>query len=293
MLVTHTRGNDQLATVFVGQINHRNFEFAESFQPPLSSKEKWVLIVSCLYGCPVKCLMCDAGRQYMGCMSEKDIFEQIDYLVTRRFPDKIIPVNKFKIQFTRMGEPAFNMAVLDVLEKLPQRYHAPGLIPSISTIGPRNCARFFARLLDIKKRLYSNGAFQLQFSIHTTDTEMRDRLIPTPKLSFQEIAAYGNIFLGQGDRKITLNFIVMNGYPIDPKTVQSFFNPDVFLIKLTPLNPTQNARNNHLETKLNPHDAGSVSDLAQEFKSLGFEVIVSIGELEENRIGSNCGQYVS
>ncbi len=27
-------------------------------------------------------------------------------------------------------------------------------------------------------------------------------------------------------------------------------------------------------------------------RSAGYEVIVSIGEVEENEIGSNCGQYV-
>jgi 23S rRNA (adenine2503-C2)-methyltransferase len=29
-----------------------------------------------------------------------------------------------------------------------------------------------------------------------------------------------------------------------------------------------------------------------ELRSAGYEVIVSIGEVEENRVGSNCGQYV-
>jgi 23S rRNA (adenine2503-C2)-methyltransferase len=28
------------------------------------------------------------------------------------------------------------------------------------------------------------------------------------------------------------------------------------------------------------------------FKREGYEVILSIGELDENRIGSNCGQFV-
>jgi 23S rRNA (adenine2503-C2)-methyltransferase len=28
-------------------------------------------------------------------------------------------------------------------------------------------------------------------------------------------------------------------------------------------------------------------------RSAGYDVILSIGEVEENRIGSNCGQYVT
>lgn len=293
MLITKQTGTKQLATVYVGQIENRSIEFAESLQPPLPLEEKWVLIVSCLFGCPVKCLMCDAGQQYRGCMSKEDIFKQIDYLVTKRFPDRNIPVKKFKIQFTRMGEPAFNPAVLDVLEELPTRYNAPGLMLSISTIGPTGCHNFFNRLREIKNKLYNNGRFQMQFSLHTTNVEKRNQLIPAQKMSFQEIAQYGNEFYKSGDRKITLNFIVMEDYPIDPEVIISFFNPDIFIIKLTPLNPTQNAEKNRLKTKLNPYDEKTVSQLTGHFQSLGFETIVSIGELEENKIGSNCGQYIS
>jgi 23S rRNA (adenine2503-C2)-methyltransferase len=32
---------------------------------------------------------------------------------------------------------------------------------------------------------------------------------------------------------------------------------------------------------------------ANEFRNVGYEVIESIGELEENAIGSNCGQYLA
>jgi 23S rRNA (adenine2503-C2)-methyltransferase len=30
----------------------------------------------------------------------------------------------------------------------------------------------------------------------------------------------------------------------------------------------------------------------EELKKSGFEIILSIGEPEENKIGSNCGQYI-
>src|SRR3989338_5767304 len=112
-------------------------------------------------------------------------------------------------------------------------------------------------------------------------------------MSFQEIAEYGKRFHKHGDRKITLNFIVMKNYPIDPKVIKSFFNSDIFIIKLTPLNPTKKAEKNKLKTKLDPYNGGSVFNLIKQFRSLGFEVIVSIGELDENKIGSNCGQYIS
>ncbi len=291
--VIATHGRDDLATVYVCDIGGHRIECAESLQPPLPLLEKWVLILSCMAGCPVRCLMCDAGRECAGLLTKEQMFEQIDLMVRRRFPDGRVPVRKFKVQFTRMGEPSFNPAVLEVLEELPERYRAPGLAPSISTVAPRHCGEFLARLADIKNRLYSGGRFQMQFSIHTTDIEKRDKLIPIRKWSFEDIARFGETFFTPGDRKITLNFVVMDGYPIDPAVLRNTFDPARFLIKLTPLNPTRAAREHALATGLDPHDGGSVAPLAESLRSAGFDTIVSIGALEENQIGSNCGQYVS
>lgn len=293
MLVVREIGSEELAKVYIGKIGCHYIEFVESIQPPLPREEKWVLVLSCLIGCPVRCLMCDAGQQCFGTLSTEQIFEQIDYMVMKRYPDRNIPVKKFKIQFTRMGEPVFNPAVLDVLEELPARYDAPGLIPSFSTVAPKNDRGYLERLTDIKNRLYGNGKFQMQFSIHTTDEEKRDRLIPIKKKSFEDIATFGENFFRAGDRKITLNFVVMNEYPIDPQVIAAHFDPEKFIIKLTPLNPTDAALNNNLESKLDPMHKESVSELIDALQSLNFESIVSIGAMEENQIGSNCGQYVS
>ena len=85
----------------------------------------------------------------------------------------------------------------------------------------------------------------------------------------------------------------MNGYPLNPAILKRHFDPLLFLIKLTPLNPTKKASDNSLKTKLDPHDEDSISELVDGIHDAGFETLVSIGALEENQIGSNCGQYVS
>lgn len=293
MILEKEVGKDEIAKVYVARTDKGLFEFAESLSPPLAREEKWVIILSCLLGCPVQCLMCDAGQNYKGCLNKEEIFEQIDFLVQKRFPTGHIPVKKWKIQFTRMGEPAFNPAVLEVLEELPIRYKAPGLIPSVSTVGPLHCEAFFDQLTKIKKRLYGDGHFQMQFSIHTTDTLKRDRLIPIQKMSFEQIAKFGREFFEPGDRKITLNFIQMGDYPLDPNELIRFFDPALFLIKLTPLNPTSRATQNKLNSTLPLYANEENSTLAKMLKDLGYDVIVSIGEVEENQIGSNCGQYVA
>ena len=293
MKVIREFGSDDLAKVYVADIGGHTIEFVESIQPPHTREEKWVLVLSCLIGCPVQCLMCDAGRECHGVLTKEQLFAQIDHMVLRRYPNAVIPAKKFKVQFTRMGEPVFCPAVLDVLEELPTRYSAPGLIPSVSTVGPKHDHGFLDRLTDIKERLYGNGMFQMQFSVHTTDEEKRDELIPIRKMGFADIAAFGERFFAPGDRKITLNFIVMEEYPIDPAVLRSHFDPSKFIIKLTPLNPTQTAEGNNLRTRLDPHDGHSVSPLVDALASCGFESLVSIGALEENQIGSNCGRYVT
>ena len=291
--IVEKTGTEGIATLFVARAPSGRFiEFVESFQPNQPIEKKWVLVLSVMHGCPVQCLMCDAGKAFGGNLSREEMLGQVDYLVRRRFPDGKVPTQKFKVQFTRVGEPAFNDHVLEVLEALPSEYDAPGLIPSVSTVAPRGREKFFDRLLAIKQKHYRNGRFQLQFSIHTTDAEKRARLIPAPKWGFEEIAAYGRRFHEEGDRKITLNFALMDGYPVEPKVVAEHFDPSTFLVKITPLNPTKKARANKLTPAFDPCESNPVQPLVDEFKRLGFDVLVSIGELEENRIGSNCGQFV-
>lgn len=286
-------GRDDIAIVYIADMgNGRLVEFVESVQPPFPREEKWVLIVSTLFGCPIKCLMCDACEDYKGKLSADEIFQQIDFLVRKRFPDRKIPSKKFKIQFARLGEPALNDAVLDVLDELPSFVHAPGLIPSVSTIAPASSKKFFERLLEIKNRKFSNGHFQLQFSIHTTDEKLRDELIPVKKWSYKEISDYCDEFFSPGDRKISLNFALANGMPIAPYVLCRYFTPEKFLIKITPVNPTHSAVENRLTSYIDPFDTKREYDVVTNLRSLGYEVIVSIGEVEENKIGSNCGQYV-
>lgn len=286
-------GTDEIAVVYVGEFEDGELvEFVEAVQPPIPREEKWVLMLSTLYGCPVECKMCDAGGFYHGKISKERMLAQIDYLVQRHYPDNDIPCRQFKIQFARMGEPAFNREVLRVLEELPARYQAPGLMPSLSTIAPAGVDGFFEALIPIKNRLYPDGQFQFQFSLHTSDEELRRKLVPVKTWSFAEMSAYGRRFYQPGDRKITLNFALAQDVPVDPLHLIRHFDPDMFLVKITPLNPTYSAKNNQLNSYIDVDAERRSYPMVEALEAVGYQVIVSIGEVEENRIGSNCGQYV-
>ena len=293
MEVIAKSGKEDLALVYIAKMKNDCFvEFAESVQPPLSRKKKWVLIVSSLFGCPVGCSFCDGGTTYKGKLSKAEILYQIDFLIRKRFRDGNIPVEKFKVQFARVGEPSFNPAVIEVLSALPLLYKTPGLIPCLSTIAPEGTDKFFEKLLKLRKSTYHKNDFQLQFSIHTTDEKSRNKLIPIKKWSFKKISEYGEYFFEKEYRKITLNFALAENTPLDPVILLNYFNPDKFLIKITPINPTYTAVKNGISSFIQPQNIKRLEALLNELKNAGYQVIKSIGVLEENNIGSNCGQYI-
>jgi len=292
--IVDSTGRDDLATVFVARLSDGSLiELVESVQPPVPRESKTVLIVSTLKGCPVGCPICDAGGDYRGKLTAEEILAQVEYLIRRRWPDGRCPVPKLKVQLARMGDPALNDAVLDALEELPRRLDAPGLMPSFSTVAPHGRDGFMERLADVKARLYGGGRFQMQFSVHTTDEEARRTLVPIRTWSLARMAEYGDDFFASGDRKITLNFAAVKGYPVDPEALAPLFSPERFLVKLTPINPTHASAASGLAGAIDPAAPETARRMAEGFERLGYDTIVSIGELEENDIGSNCGMYVS
>lgn len=283
-------GREDIAFVYVAEMaDGKRVEFVESLQPPIPREKKWVLIISTLYGCPVRCRFCDAGGWFQGALRADEMLDQIDFLVDQRYPGRKVPAEKFKVQFARIGEPSYNRDVLTVLEELPGRYIAPGLIMSLSTIAPAGREAFFSKLLEVKRRQPA-GRFQFQFSLHTTDQERADWLAPVPKWSFREMADYGKAWYEPGDRKVLLNFALIQGMPVDPVRLLEHFTPEIFFIKVTPLNPTYAAKTNRISSHVVPEKKGY--EIIDSLRAAGYEVLLSIGEWEENKIGSNCGQYL-
>ena len=70
MKVIASAGKEDLAVVYVGEFEGGHYlEFVEALSPPKPRHEKWILLVSTLYGCPIGCQMCDAGGYYQGKVS--------------------------------------------------------------------------------------------------------------------------------------------------------------------------------------------------------------------------------
>ncbi len=294
MRLVATSGNPDLAMVYIAEDDMgRRLEFVDSVQPPRAREEKWVVIVSTMYGCPVGCQMCDAGGDYRGKVSADGMLWQVRTAVGERFGNGGPRTDMLKVQFARMGDPALNDAVLDALVGLRHEFNGANVVASVSTVAPVTCRDFVERLRRVKDEHYAGGRFQLQFSIHSTDPDARRRLCPTRTLGFGEMARLGAGFREDGDKRVTLNFCLMEGVPIGPAVVREHFDPEHFLIKLTPLNPTERAERAGLVSMIGEGREGGAQRFIESFQAQGFDVLLSIGEYEENQIGSNCGQYLS
>lgn len=291
MKLISQQGREDLAIVYIAKSEGGNLvEFVESLHPPIPRNEKWILTISTLYGCPVNCTICDAGPYYLGRISKEGMFWQLDKMISSKYPDSVIPVKQLKVHFTRMGEPTFNMAVLDVINEFDWYWKAPGFIPSISTIAPNGSERFLDELITLKEQKFSGGRFRLQFSIHTTDKKRRDLMMPVKKWSFEKIAEYSKRYFSGGDRKISLSFAPSAENEIDVDKLRNIFDPGIFLIKLTPLNETGNVIKNEITPLISNESNSSAGNIAALFQKAGYDVIISLNNYEEIKIGSTCGQ---
>ena len=270
----------------------RLIEFVDTVEPGVRKEDKWVLMISTQFGCAVGCRMCDAGAMgFHGNLTAGEMLAQVRKVLadTPGLDPRAHP--KFKIHFARMGEPALNPAVLEALRLLPSELPFPGLMPSLSTVAPKTpeAEAFLERLIEIKNAHYPGGRFQLQFSVHATEAGLRRKIVPIPVWSPAEIAAYGARFVRPGDRKITLNFALPGGERLDVEELKRVFDPALFLVKVTPVNPTYSADLSGTSYVWNNPPAGLSEDSAA-LEKAGFTVIISPSSPEEIAAETSCGQ---
>jgi 23S rRNA (adenine2503-C2)-methyltransferase len=285
-------GKPEVAEVYVAMMrNHSDYlvEFVDASDPDGGGRsQKWVIIVSSQFGCPVKCLMCDAGGDFKGNLTAWELQSQIERVFTAHPELSPTDCAKLKIQYARMGEPALNDAVLGSIQWLKERL--PNAIPCIATVAPAGRQKWFDRVVELKDGFRD---FQMQFSMHSSDQALRDKLMPYPKMSWQWMSDYGKEFFRPGRRKASLNFALCPESPVDVEIIRDHFHPDFFTIKLTPLNPTDSAvKNTFTDTRERTAADNIVEAKAADFERAGFRVVRSVGNMEENTIGSNCGQAI-
>ncbi len=197
-----------------------------------SRTERWMIGVSCMSGCPVGCKFCATG-QLRGWrkLSSYEIIDQIEFVLKNNPMYDPSNSQEFKINYTRMGEPFFNLvAVKDVIAEINRRY--PNTHHYLSTIGIQDSD--FSWIKD---------NITLQISLHSLSESRRNELIPINNLmSLEELGQIRT----DSNLKTTLNLTLVDEDDFDISRLKEFFDPDHFFVKLSPINPNAVSDSNQM-----------------------------------------------
>lgn len=258
---------------------------------PLS--EKWVITVSTQYGCSMGCNFCDVPKVGPGKNATAlDLCNQIQTGIDLH--PEIDETKRLNVHFARMGEPTWNYDVIRCAKWLKGKIEPEiGLVhPVISTIMPRKnkmLMKFIQEWMLVKNQIF-NGNAGLQLSINSTSEEERYKMFNGNACLFPEILQTMNWVKPKG-RKITLNFAVAD-YEINPLRLLRYFDPDDYIIKLTPMHKTTTAMRNDIKTDGDYTEYYPYQEIEYNLKKVGYDVLVFIASYEEDMGRITCGNAI-
>lgn len=261
-------------------------------QELLSKHDKIVTTISSQGGCSMNCCFCDVPKVGKGinvCL--EDLHSQVDTLLQDSMGDNIYG-ERLNVHYARCGEGTFNKHILTHAVELKEKYKEKftTVHPVVSTMMPRKNKELQAYLeewMRIKNDVY-NGEAGLQLSINSTNNEERDMMFSGSSLPFEEVGKLAKEVInktGVVGRKITLNF-ALAGYEIDENKLLEYFDPTLFLCKLTPMHVTESVVDNEVKF-IQPYE-----EIEQRLKDAGYDVIVFIPSREEDMGRITCGNAI-
>ena len=262
---------------------------------PLS--EKWVITISTQYGCSMNCLFCDVPKVGKGLNATfNDLTNQL--IEGLKLHPEIHGTKRLNLHYARMGEPTFNFDVLEhakALHHIVHPYIGNSMIhPVISTMLPKANVRlmeFLNEWCDIKNSTYRGDA-GLQFSINSTDNDQRKEMFSDNTLTLEEISEIGYLLPTPKGRKYALNFALADNYIVDAVRLKELFNPNKFMVKITPLHKTQSCDDNHIATTGGYEEFTPYQKPEQDLKDAGFDVIVFVPSYDEDLGLITCGNAI-
>lgn len=255
--------------------------------------KKWVITISTQYGCAMRCKFCDAWKVQSGSYDATfgDMVGQI--LCGLHLHPNIKKTERLNIHFARMGEPTWNPAVLDVTKWAHEHLNPEYKIhPVVSTMMPKDnkwLKTFIHTWMRMKNRLLDGNA-GLQLSINSTSEKQRKEMFSGNCLDFMGIYRVMEGIIPYG-RKITLNFAIA-GWEIDPEILLQYFDPDYYIIKLTPMHVTSNSVRYGYLTSGKPTTMEPYKEIEEKLKKAGYDVLVFIASEEEDKGMITCGNVI-
>lgn len=194
-----------------------------------SYEERTVICCSTQSGCPVGCRFCGAGDGFVRSLSANEIISQVFKLLNDTSV-KVEDMKRLQIMFMSMGEPLLNVKNLIVAMGILYTMY-PNAALLVSTIGPKTTLwdSFLEACVHIK-------TIGLQFSIHESTDERRDKLIPfVGKMNLSEISHMGSEFHRLTGRQPFINYCVHgeNNTDSDADRLFLLFDPAIWQATLS------------------------------------------------------------
>jgi 23S rRNA (adenine2503-C2)-methyltransferase len=194
--------------------------------------ERWMVGVSVMSGCPVKCRFCATGQmKKWRNLTAQEIVDQVDFIVSQNKSFNPLDSKEFKVNYTRMGEPGLNIDnVREAIQILNKKY--PNLHHYVSTIGIKDSD--FSWIKD---------NITLQISLHATNEESRNWLIPYKnKMTIEELGQIRT----ESYLKTTINLTLVKEEDFDINVMKNCFDKDYFFVKISPINSNENSNKYNL-----------------------------------------------
>jgi 23S rRNA (adenine2503-C2)-methyltransferase len=258
----------------------------------LPLEQKWVITISTQYGCSMGCNFCDVPKVGPGRNATyNDLIKQV--LTGIKLHPEITNTKRLNIHFARMGEPTWNPNVLDATKWFKTHIDPEYKIhPVVSTMMPKNnewLKTFIHTWMRMKNRLLQ-GEAGLQISINSTSEDERSKMFNNNAHTLENISKIMEGIIPNG-RKITLNFSLA-GYEIDPLKLLKYFDPEDYIIKLTPMHKTVEAIKNGIETTGDYTTFQPYKKDEENLKKHGYDVLVFIASEYEDLGRITCGNAI-
>lgn len=245
-------------------------------------EERTVICCSTQSGCPVGCRFCGTGDYFVRNLTTEEIVSQVDHCIEQTGIDSDF-IMKLQIMFMSMGEPLLNLkALIPAIEILNERYPQAALL--ISTSGPDIGDDGWNRLIDLSMRIPKVG---LQFSVHESTDDARNKLIPfKKKLDLAGIAREGTTWSYNTRRPAFFNYCAHenNSTDADADRLRDLFDPKYFNATVSVI-----CERNEGLPATNDFQRQLAIDFSEKLVIRGFDVRV-FDPAGQDTIGGGCGQ---
>lgn len=247
-----------------------------------SFEKRTVICCSVQSGCPVGCVFCGTGKQFIRNLSADEICSQISEVIKDSGIKNTEGIKKFQIMFMSMGEPFLNFAnVCTAITILNNKYPNAQLL--VSTMGI-NSEEKWEEFVELSRNIEEVG---LQFSLHSGLDHIRDKIIPFKnKLGIRRIRDMGYLWNSFTGRPVYLNYCVteknLGSKEVD--RIKDLFPTYIFNITFSVLCSADENM-----TRAGEKNIRRILDATEYFRHDGYNVRI-FDPAGQDDIGGGCGQ---